>query len=106
MKKESYTVHEHIVPVCYLKFFANPENDKVHRYDKQHHDIKYKSPKSIGYEDDFYEIYKDSKGKREYCSRNTIEDVLGKIEHKFRETFYDIVKAEDISNMQEEKKKF
>lgn len=104
MKKESYTVHEHIVPVCYLKFFANPENDKVHRYDKQHHDIKYKSPKTIGYEDDFYEIYKDSKGKREYCSRNTIEDVLGKIEHKFRETFYDIVKAEDISNMQEEEK--
>ena len=57
MGKENYTVHEHIVPVCYLKFFANPQKNKVHRYDKQYHDIKYKSPKTIGYEDDFYEKY-------------------------------------------------
>lgn len=105
MGDKKYTVHQHTVPVFYLKFFSNPSNKMIQRYHKINMDIKSVSPRSVSYEDDFYEIYKirNTDGKKIYLHRNIIENVLGNIENKFEKEFFDIINTENCNTIGKDK---
>lgn len=98
-KKSQFTVHEHIVPECYLELFLNSKNQKVHRYHKQNGDIKFVSTSGVAYEDDFYEIYTVNDGKKEYVQRNVLEDALGEMENRFIQSWSEIIYSKNMNKI-------